>query len=135
VCIQITVAHRVPKGAATNCTSCIGLDTITAVPLSRWDMDGAAAGIMGFQGRFGSFVAGVDEFDPAAFGISANEAELMDPQQRLLLMARALSVCILPCFPARREPCCCVLPPPPPRGGAGGCGEDSPHHPTRRRTM
>lgn len=34
---------------------------------------------------FGSFLSGVDQFDPAAFHLSASEATLMDPQQRLLL--------------------------------------------------
>ena len=37
------------------------------------------------RARFGGWVAGVEDFDVACFGISAPEAELMDPQQRLLL--------------------------------------------------
>jgi acyl transferase domain-containing protein len=39
--------------------------------------------------QFGVFVAGVDAFDAAAFGVGAPEAALMDPQQRLLLRAAA----------------------------------------------
>ncbi|WP_394827354.1 type I polyketide synthase [Pendulispora albinea] len=35
--------------------------------------------------RRGSFVHGIDGFDPAVFGISPREAEAMDPQHRLLL--------------------------------------------------
>jgi acyl transferase domain-containing protein len=35
--------------------------------------------------RFGSFLAGIEQFDAAAFAISEAEAVLMDPQQRLLL--------------------------------------------------
>ena len=37
--------------------------------------------------QFGVFIAAVDAFDAAAFGIGAPEAALMDPQQRLLLDA------------------------------------------------
>lgn len=35
--------------------------------------------------RFGTFLADLHGFDPAAFGLSMAEAALMDPQQRLLL--------------------------------------------------
>jgi acyl transferase domain-containing protein/acyl-CoA synthetase (AMP-forming)/AMP-acid ligase II/acyl carrier protein len=66
-----------------------GIDTITEVPGSRWDLaatfdsDPAAPGKM--SSRWGGFLEAVDEFDAAHFGISPREAERMDPQQRLLL--------------------------------------------------
>ncbi len=58
-------------------------DAITAIPLSRWDLDvqiGADP-----QARFGGTVKGVDLFDLTAFQISSSEGLLVDPQQRLLL--------------------------------------------------
>lgn len=65
-----------------------GGDAIAGVPLSRWDVDalgGPAAAQL--HARFGGWLAHVDEFDGAAFGISTPEALLMDPQHRLLLQA------------------------------------------------
>ncbi|KAK9866522.1 hypothetical protein WJX84_008502 [Apatococcus fuscideae] len=57
-------------------------DAMKVVPLDRWDVDDQS----GHQlGRFGGFIAGWAEFDPALFGIAPTEAALMDPSQRLLL--------------------------------------------------
>ncbi|MEV4316931.1 type I polyketide synthase [Actinocrispum sp. NPDC049592] len=58
-----------------------GTSAITEVPAGRWD-----AGLLrGPETRFGGFVDGVGDFDPAFFGISPREATAMDPQQRLML--------------------------------------------------
>jgi len=66
-----------------------GVDAVTDIPAERWsleqyyDPNPNAPGKM--NATCGGFVAGVDQFDPAFFGISAREAVKMDPQQRLLL--------------------------------------------------
>jgi acyl transferase domain-containing protein/acyl-CoA synthetase (AMP-forming)/AMP-acid ligase II/acyl carrier protein len=66
-----------------------GVDAISEVPSSRWDLgrvfdpDASAPGKM--SSRWGGFLDAVDEFDATHFGISPREAERMDPQQRLLL--------------------------------------------------
>ena len=58
-----------------------GVDAITEVPLSRWQVNPSDLLIP----TCGGFIADVDHFDPQFFGISPREAESMDPQQRLLL--------------------------------------------------
>lgn len=66
-----------------------GVDAITEIPPSRWDVDAfydskiAVAGKM--YTRSGGFLDQVDLFDPEFFGISPREAVGIDPQQRLLL--------------------------------------------------
>ena len=68
---------------------CDKVDTVTEIDPERWDMnelydpDIAARGKI--NTRWASFMAGVDQFDAAFFGISDREASCMDPQQRLLL--------------------------------------------------
>src|SRR5215207_1470565 len=56
-----------------------GVDAVTAVPEGRWP-DATDS-----EFRRGGFIAEVDRFDAAFFGISPNEAAAMDPQQRLAL--------------------------------------------------
>lgn len=68
---------------------CDGIDAITAVPPDRWDLEAIYDPEPGRAGttctRHAGLIAGIDEFDAQAFGISAREAAEMDPQQRLLL--------------------------------------------------
>ncbi len=66
-----------------------GVDAITEVPFSRWDIDtfyhpqASTPGKM--NTRWSGFLEQVDLFDPSFFGISPREAKHIDPQQRLLL--------------------------------------------------
>ncbi|NES68939.1 MAG: polyketide synthase, partial [Okeania sp. SIO2D1] len=68
-----------------------GVDAISEVPLSRWninnyyDPDPNAPGKI--YTRNGGFISQsqIDGFDPTFFGISPREAESLDPKQRLLL--------------------------------------------------
>jgi len=66
-----------------------GGDAISAVPSSRWDNDVFYDERPAMPGkvntRWGGFVADIDQFDPALFGISPHEAPEIDPQQRMLL--------------------------------------------------
>lgn len=66
-----------------------GVDAITEVPATRFDIDlvhDPRPGIPGkISSRGGGFIKQVDHFDAAFFGISPREALRLDPQQRLLL--------------------------------------------------
>ncbi|KAJ9518952.1 hypothetical protein QJQ45_026209, partial [Haematococcus lacustris] len=79
-------------------------DALTPVPLHRWDVEhlASARGGLGKQqaaalstpdpARFGGWLPGCEWFDPAAFGLTAQEALLMDAQQRLLMEATAEAI-------------------------------------------
>lgn len=66
-----------------------GVDAITEIPPTRWDIDEfydpdiATPGTM--QTRWGGFLDGIDQFDARFFSISPREAKHLDPQQRQLL--------------------------------------------------
>ena len=66
-----------------------GLDAITEVPASRFDInafyDSKPATPGKVMTRWGGFLEDIDKFDALFFGISPREADRMDPQQRLLL--------------------------------------------------
>ncbi|WP_217143030.1 L-histidine N(alpha)-methyltransferase [Streptomyces sp. AC627_RSS907] len=66
-----------------------GRDLITEIPQDRWnwrDYDEATAADRAAEySRWGSFLRGIDRFDPLFFGISPREAEIIDPQERLFL--------------------------------------------------
>ncbi len=70
-----------------------GADVVSEVPAWRWDapeLERMLAGVPSAAGvRWGSFIDGVDEFDPEFFGISPREAPAIDPQHRLLLEVAA----------------------------------------------
>jgi acyl-CoA synthetase (AMP-forming)/AMP-acid ligase II/3-oxoacyl-(acyl-carrier-protein) synthase/acyl carrier protein len=66
-----------------------GVDAITKVPTSRWDINNFYDPNPGIPGKmntqWGGFLEQVDQFDSHFFGISPREAVRIDPQQRLLL--------------------------------------------------
>jgi len=66
-----------------------GDDLVTEIPADRWDVDYYYDPEPGVPGRsickWGSFLEGVGDFDPAFFGITEKEATAMDPQHRLLM--------------------------------------------------
>ncbi len=81
----IGIGCRFPGGADTpdHLWSLLrnGVDAITEIPKSRWDM----AKYDGLMPNYGGFIKQVDQFDASFFGISPREATSLDPQQRLLL--------------------------------------------------
>jgi polyketide synthase PksM len=66
-----------------------GRDCIEEIPANRWDhrvyFDEERNKLGKTYGRWGGFVEGFDQFDPAFFNISPREAEMMDPQERVFL--------------------------------------------------
>lgn len=66
-----------------------GIDCITETPPSRWDTYRFYRSNKEIPGtllqKWGGYIDGADEFDPAFFGITPREAVYMDPQQRKLL--------------------------------------------------
>jgi 8-amino-7-oxononanoate synthase len=66
-----------------------GVDSITEVPASRWNVeeyyDRDPTKLGKTNTRYGGFLDNIDRFDPQFFGISPREAVTIDPQQRLLL--------------------------------------------------
>ena len=66
-----------------------GREAIGEIPSDRWDLqrhhDPDPRRPLHQYVRRAGLVDGIDQFDPALFGISGREAQCMDPQQRLLL--------------------------------------------------
>lgn len=58
-----------------------GVDAVGDVPDGRWEPDPSLPASV----NLGGFVEGIEQFDPAFFGITQLEADRMDPQQRMLL--------------------------------------------------
>jgi len=91
------VGVRVPKCTETDpwFSSFVGgTDFVTEVPNSRWDhstvyvpFDEDPEGWKSFKSycKHGSFMEGIDLFDPKLFGMSPAEAKAIDPNQRLVL--------------------------------------------------
>nr|WP_227983132.1 SDR family NAD(P)-dependent oxidoreductase [Dickeya poaceiphila] len=66
-----------------------GVDSITEIPLSRWDYHPHYSPVRGpknkVYSKWGGFIDDIDKFDSQYFNISPREAELLDPQERLFL--------------------------------------------------
>ncbi len=68
-----------------------GRSSVRQVPADRWDAaslydgDPSASESGRVYCRWGSFLSGVDQFDPYFFGITPSEAKWMAPEERMLL--------------------------------------------------
>ncbi|MBV9679043.1 MAG: SDR family NAD(P)-dependent oxidoreductase, partial [Acidobacteriaceae bacterium] len=66
-----------------------GYDAVCEVPGERWNwreyFDPVPTSVGRTYSRWGGFLEGATEFDPAFFRITPADAEVMDPQQRLFL--------------------------------------------------
>ncbi|WP_238553333.1 SDR family NAD(P)-dependent oxidoreductase [Dickeya sp. DW 0440] len=66
-----------------------GVDSISEIPLSRWDYHEHYSPARGpknkVYSKWGGFIDDIDKFDCQYFNISPREAELLDPQERLFL--------------------------------------------------
>lgn len=66
-----------------------GVNSITEIPLERWDKDLYFDQQKGTKGKsyskWGGFVKDADKFDPLFFNMAPREAENLDPQARLFL--------------------------------------------------
>lgn len=64
-------------------------DCITEIPPDRWDWKALYGDPHGGTGltniKWGGFIDGIGDWDPAFFSVSPREAEMMDPQMRLLM--------------------------------------------------
>jgi acyl transferase domain-containing protein/NADPH:quinone reductase-like Zn-dependent oxidoreductase/acyl carrier protein/NAD(P)-dependent dehydrogenase (short-subunit alcohol dehydrogenase family) len=83
--LRVTIASRTPQSLSSTTISPIsaGYDSISIVPFGRWDLEAGSGKTS--RVRFASWLPDVASFDPVAFQLTGNEAEVMDPQQRLLL--------------------------------------------------
>ena len=82
----IAMEIRCPEDALDSIS---GQDSVSGIPVSRWDADTQDRLLQQASVRFASTLTNVDAFDAAFFGASHSEAELMDPQQRLMLECTA----------------------------------------------
>lgn len=66
-----------------------GRDCITEIPADRWDWRAIYGDPLETPGctniKWGGFIDGIGDWDPAFFAISPREAELIEPQKRLLM--------------------------------------------------
>ncbi|WP_325034998.1 SDR family NAD(P)-dependent oxidoreductase [Bacillus paralicheniformis] len=73
-----------------------GENCISEIPAERWNWKeyfDPEKGVVGkMYTKWGGFIDGIDEFDPAFFQISPREAAQMDPQERLFLQEAYASI-------------------------------------------